>query len=72
MKKNHEPTIFLVAVKALVRVTLYDSFGIRPSSIYRTAGIARPCAQTGGLGASEIKSFWAKGVRVDRNSKIYI
>ena len=49
---------FLRAVKTLVRVTLSDSFRIRPPSIYRAPGIARPHAQMGGLGGSEIQSFY--------------
>ena len=47
----------LLSVKALVRVTLSDSFRIRPPSIYRAPGIARPPTQMGGLGGSEIQSF---------------
>ena len=52
---------FLRDVKTLdglVRVTLSDSLRIRPPSIYRAPGIARPPAQMGGLGGSEIQSFY--------------
>ena len=56
---------FLRPVKGLARVTLSDSFEIRPPSIYRAPGIARPSHQWGGLVGSEIQSFWAKGARVD-------
>ena len=38
--------------------TLSDSFRIRPPSIYRAPGIARPCRQMGHLAASEIQSFY--------------
>ena len=56
---------FLRSVKALVRVTLSDSFRIRPPSIYRAPGIARPCHQMGHLVASEIQSFYTQyGARV--------
>ena len=40
---------FLRAVKTLVRVTLSNSFRIRPPSIYRARGIAQPPAQMGGI-----------------------
>ena len=56
--------MFLRAVKVLVRVTLCDSFRIRPPSIYRTPGIARPSAKMGGFGGSEIQCFREKGARV--------
>ena len=58
MKKPMNDRVFLRAVKTLVRVTLSDSFRIRPPSIYRAPGIARPPAQMGGLGGSEIQSFY--------------
>ena len=66
MKKTYDGRIFLRSVKALVRVTLSDSFRIRPPSIYRVPGIARPCCQMGDLAASEVQCFWAKGARVGR------
>ena len=60
MKTPYDRPIFLRAVKTLVRVTLSDSFRIRPPSIYRAPGIARPSAQMGGLGGSEIQCFWTQ------------
>ena len=36
MKKPYDRPIFLRSVKALVRVTLSDSFRIRPPRIYKT------------------------------------
>ena len=50
----------LRAVKTLVRVTLSDSFRIRPPRIYRAPGIARPSHQMGGLVGSEIRAFGQK------------
>ena len=64
-KNNQNP--MKKPVKTLVRVTLSDSFKIRPPSIYRAPGIDRPseskpmdrpCAQMGGLSASEIQSLY--------------
>ena len=40
---------FLWAVKTLIRVTLSNSFRIRPPNIYRAPGIAQPPAQMGGI-----------------------
>ena len=45
MKKPYDRLIFLRAVKTLVRVTLFDSFRIRPPSIYGAPGMARTSAK---------------------------
>ena len=60
MENTMSGRLFLRAVKVLVRVTLCDSFRIRPPSIYHTPGIARPSAKMGGFGGSEIQCFVGK------------
>ena len=54
MAKPYEKTR---SVKALVRVTISDSFRIRPPSIYRAPGIARPPAKTRVLAGAKFSSF---------------
>ena len=56
---------FLRAVKTLIRVTLSDSFRIRPPSIYRAPGIARPPRKTHVLREAKFSPFIQYGARVD-------
>ena len=66
MKKPYDRPIFLAVCEGPGQETLSDSFRIRPPSIYRAPRIGRPCHQMGGLVASGIQCFWAKGARVVR------
>ena len=61
MEKHIDRAIFSAVFKGPGQgylSTLSDSFKIRPPSIYRAPGIARPCRQMGHLAASEIQCFY--------------